>query len=328
MISPKLIFFKKNRLYNNPKVNKMQYFELFKTLYFQNILAKGLGGSESNHDAILQNVLSITTRERVPLAFSEMNESTFRKFLDELKKRDYVGWMASKGVEWAPSPTKEDPDGVALFLPFELAEHVTVTVPEMIPVSFEEKGKDKKTAAPVVKVTFPDKTYVAITHLKSKSDMSHVRLAQLQAYGIVDESSSVDPLCVGLIGDLNEGSQLERQLGTEEVSFTLKDSKPGETLVIEVLASAKMLPEFKSHPPTNSKESKTLKDPRYAGDTREAGADGMARSITDVLAFKGVGIKVSANSYQLAWDEWMAYHNSDHANLKGELIWKQAGVGK
>ena len=75
-----------------------------------------------------------------------MNESTFRRFLDELKKRDYVGWMASKGVEWAPSPTKEDPDGVALFLPFELAEHVTVTVPEMIPVSFVEKGKDKNAA--------------------------------------------------------------------------------------------------------------------------------------------------------------------------------------
>lgn len=293
----------------------MLYFEIFIKFYFQNILAKGLGGSEDHHRAILDKVLRIIeSGEKVPFAFTEMNTSTFHEFLGVLETLGYIGYFASKG-KWAPSPTKKDPDGVGLFLPVEMAKQVKVTVPEMIPVSFKEKGKDKKTAAPVIKVTFTDGTYVVITHLKSKTDMSPVRLAQLQAYGVILGDGSVDPECVGLIGDLNEGAQLDLRTGTGEAHFFPKALNPEETLVIQSLDKALMLPGLISYPPTNAKEAKTLKGDRYSGDTREASANGVAYSITDVMAFLKAKITVTTAPVPLTWDEWMATHHSDHAML-------------
>ena len=293
----------------------MLYNQIFLKFYFQNILAKGLGGSEENHGKILDNVFRIIkSGEKVPFVFTEMNTSTFHQYLGALETLGYIGYFASKG-KWAPTPTKKDPDGVALFLPAEMNDQVKVTVPEMIPVSFEEKGKTKQTAAPIIKVAFSDGTYVVITHLKSKSNMSPARLAQLQACGVILKDGSVDPKCVGVIGDLNEGAQLDLRTDTGEPHFFPKDLNPKETLVIQALEEAQMLPGLVDHPPTNAKEAKTLEGDRYSGDTREASANGVAYSITDVMAFRKAKITVTTAPVPLTWDEWMATHHSDHAML-------------
>ncbi len=295
---------------------------VFRKFFFQNILAKGLGGSEENHLAILEKVLDIVkTQGRVPFAFSEMNESTNEVFKKALEPLGYIGWFKSKG-EWAPSPTKKDPDGVALFLPKEMNDQVKVITPEMIPVEFVEKGKKTKVPpAPIIIILFPDGTYVVITHLKSKSDMTRVRLAQLQAHGVILEDESVDPKCVGLIGDLNEGLQMElREDLPGETVFAPKPPNPEEkTLVIQALGKSGMLPPFDHHPPTNGKEAKTLQGERYSGDTREAGANGVAFSITDVMAFRCATIKVTTATVPPTWNGWMATYHSDHAMLCAEI---------
>lgn len=298
--------------------------EIFKKFIFQNILADGLGGSVENHRTILQKTRAvIETQGRVPLVFTEMNEKTFYEFKETLGHLGYVCYGASKGILWAPTPTKtheRGPDGVTLFLPTEMNDQVTVTILEMIPVSFEEKGKTKQTAAPIIKVTFSDGTYVVITHLKSKSDMSPVRISQLKVYGVILEDGSVDPLCVGIIGDLNEGLQMELQEGpSREPILRLKSPNPDEILVIQAISGAGMLPNLETHPPTNAKEAKTLQGDRYSGDTREASANGVAYSITDVMAFRDACVTVTTAPVPLTWDEWMTEHHSDHAMLFVEL---------
>ena len=278
---------------------------LFDEFFIWNIEAEGLCSEKRETplrgNKIVSRVAEMIKEGNRPLiCLVEVNASVATRILSKVDGLGYSGAFQSKG-EYAPPPTKNDPDGVLVLYPTEKNQgNSEFTVMSGITVA------GKKAGAPYIRITdHLTGKWVPVTHLKSKTNCSHVRFEQLVGMGVLDKEGNISQNCAGVVGDLNES--------------------PGkESLVIDAMRNH-FPEEFFTSYLSNMKESDVLKDAIYDGDDRRGNVDsrGFNLSTTDWAFMFGTSeISCSCDEeIPESSDGWYAKYFSDHRPVKCAAFW-------
>ena len=221
------------------------------------------------------------------------------EFYKEVEKSGYKYFFASK-AEYAPPPTKENPDGVLVLIPnayLKNGDYVAEVMPHAVV---------GKAGAPWVKLThIASKKFWVFTHLKSKltTKESETRFEQIRKMGLILPPHYPDIDMIGLIGDLNESVAPISETGERQY----------QTRVLDVFKHWL----YKS-PCTNMKTSKDMSKGIYKGDQRQVDKSGMALSTTDWILIRGATDKAKywiegADPKSISTPEdWYFWYLSDH----------------
>jgi len=266
-----------------------------------NIEAVGLCAKHREYPERVENIIDTILHifdngNRPTVVLTEVNTSIANnpRLLNGLKKLNLGVDFATKG-EHCAKPVEEDPDGILFIYPKEKFVDLKVEVKPHAIATHEEKGKMKTSGAPYIKISSPLGYFVALVHLKSKTNNTQVRFDQLVDGKIFTESGKVNSKLVGAFGDFNE-------------SLSNKD----ETLVLDTFRKAGMNNEMEHWDFSNMKESKVLKDEIYNNDSRKVNEQGMALTTTDWGFFRGGNITGRCAGYPSNPAQWYDMYYSDH----------------